>query len=180
LCVHTGISWSSGSPAGPIAGCGAAAQCGDEFQVAELAGDGGIVGVSRHPGGPALALSTTEGASFGSMRTLPELETPSRQTSILNANQGGHQDRLVISAPFSKSTRSNMTLSTGTATGGWSPVVQLSPTAASYGGYSALAQLSNGDLLCMWEGPCTASDPNGLDMFCLATVRLQEQRHHPS
>ena len=141
-------------------------------------GDGGIVGVSRHPGGPALALSTTEGASFGPMRTLPELETPSCQTSILNANGGGDQDRLVISAPFSKRSRANMTLSTGTAGGGWSPVVQLSPTAASYGGYSALQELSNGDLLCMWEGPCLASDPNGLDMFCLATIQLPEHRQH--
>ena len=116
------------------------------------------------------------------MRTLPELETPSCQTSILNANRGGDQeDRLVISAPFSNSSRSNMTLSTGTATGGWSPIVQLSPTAASYGGYSALAELSNGDLLCMWEGPCLASDPNGLDMFCLATIRLQSNASvHPS
>lgn len=142
--------------------------------MAELAGDGGVVGVSRHPGGPALALSHSAGSSFGPMRTLPELETPSCQTSILNANQGDGTDRLVISAPFSKSSRSNMTLSTGTATGVWSPVVQLSPTAASYGGYSALAELSNGDLLCMWEGPCTATDANGLDMFCLATIGLQE------
>ena len=119
-------------------------------------------------------MSTSEGKSFGPMRTLPELETPSCQTSILNANGGGGQDRLVISAPFSKSSRSNMTLSTGTTTGEWSPRVQLSPKASSYGGYSALAQLSNKDLLCMWEGPCLASDPNGLDMFCLATIRLQE------
>ena len=171
-----GVTWSSGTPAGRIAGCGATAQCGDEFQLAELVTNGGgIVGVSRHPGGPALTVSTTAGASFGPMRTLPELKTPSCQTSIINAKGTGAVDRLLISAPFSKTSRTNMSLSAGTATGSWSSVVQLSPSTASYGGYSALAELSNGDVLCMWEGPCRTSDPNGLDMFCLATIKLEQQ-----
>ena len=44
------------SRAGDIAGCGHPVQCGDEFQVAEASG-GVVLGVSRHPGGPALAVS---------------------------------------------------------------------------------------------------------------------------
>lgn len=54
-------------------------------------------------------------------------------------------------------------------------MAQLSPEAMSYGGYSALAQLSSGAVLCMWEGPCTAKQThihNGLFEFCLAEIAV--------
>jgi hypothetical protein len=63
-----------------------------------------------------------------------------------------------------------MTLSAGSAAGGWAAVVQLSPTAAAAGGYSALAQTSDGRVLCMWEGPCGGA---GAGAFCLATVDIK-------
>lgn len=135
--------------------------------MAELT-NGDVVGVSRHPGGPALTVSHDGASSFGSMRTVSEIMTPSCQTSILNAG-GTQSDRLLMSAPLSAKSRVNMTLSEGTSTGGWKTLVQLSPTAAAQGGYSALAQLSTGDVLCMWEGPCAESHGS---QFCLATVRL--------
>ena len=170
LFSDDGVTWQSGTASGGIPGCGASGvQCGDEFQVTELR-DGSILGVSRHPGGPALTVSTDQGASFstGPMRVLATIPSPSCQTSLLNAGDASG-DKLLISAPFG-SARSNMTLSTGTATGEWSAVLQLSASAKSYAGYSALAQLSSGSVLCMWEGPCSAAQPNELAEFCLATI----------
>ena len=84
----------------------------------------------------------------------------------------------------------------GTVGGAWTSVLQLSPTAKSYGasllmmkesgvtfdscahsvwlagGYSALAQLSSGEVLCMWEGPCTDKGANSLSEFCLASIQV--------
>ena len=40
------------------------------------------------------------------------------------------------------------------------------------GGYSALAQLSSGEVLCMWEGPCTDKGANSLSEFCLASIQV--------
>ena len=156
-------------------------------QVAELAGGaGGVLGVSRHPGGPAVTTSRDAGATFpGAMRVLTELPTPSCQTSLLNAGCGAARpactaDRLLISAPWSHATRTNMTLSAGSAAGGWAAVVQLSHTAAAAAGYSALAQTSDGRVLCMWEGPCGGAGPcdGGGEgpcggAFCLATVDIK-------
>ena len=103
-----------------------AGSCAGRFQVAELhqSGGGTVVGVSRHPGEAAMTLSTDSGQSFGSMRTLPGVPTPSCQTSLLNADGGGEIDRLITSAPSNPATRQNFTLSAGTATGAWLAVLQ--------------------------------------------------------
>lgn len=76
---------SGGSPAGSITGCGPEnVQCGDEFQLAERPSDGSVVGVSRHPGGPAFAVSHDGGATFpGGFTIISSLKTGSCQQSLL-------------------------------------------------------------------------------------------------
>eukprot|EP01048_Picozoa_sp_COSAG05_P025939 COSAG05_NODE_6839_length_893_cov_2.607053_1_plen_203_part_00 len=176
LYSDDGVNWLSGAHAGDIKGCGTNAQCGDEYQVAELheGGGGTVVGVSRHPAEAAMTLSTDSGSSFGPMRTLPGVPTADCQISLVNADSGSAVDRLLIGAPSNPATRQNMTLSAGSATGIWSGVLQLSPTAESYAGYSAMAQLSSGAVLVMWEGPCFVGAPPGLTRFCLTTINMSK------
>ena len=53
-----------------------------------------------------------------------------------------------------------------------SPLVTRARIARLAGGYSALAQLSSGEVLCMWEGPCTVKGANSLSEFCLASIQV--------
>ena len=91
-------TWRAGQPAGyinadhrfGIAGCLDVAspnslgiQCGDEFQVAETA-DGTVVGLSRHPGGPALTFSSSGGETWEGNFTFTDSILTPRSDSFSN------------------------------------------------------------------------------------------------
>ena len=178
-----GDSWRPGAAAAAIPGCEAAVanatiQCGDEFQLAALPA-GGVVGVSRSEPAPWLTWSADGGDTFaGGWTNASSVLDAGCETSMLGLKDGGP---LIIASPFGTSaTRQNMTISVNVAggRGQWAQPLQLSPSADRHAGYSALGQLGNGEVLCLWEtqnqtGACTDStDPAGTADLCLGRLRI--------
>ena len=165
-----GQQWRAGAHAGSIAGCGpGSVQCGDEFELAERA-DGVIVGVSRHPGGPAFVQSSTQGESWGAWTVLKTPQTGGCQTSLLAVPGSAGWRPLLMAAPWS-STWAAMTVSMQSSDGSWRRLQRFGSGSAGYSSMAALPGSST--VLLLWESADPTSNASGAGVLALDRLSLK-------